>query len=271
MHRHLLLRIVPPTHAEAPRRDGRLGSRADRCVRAGKPTRTGGSPHTVGIGMAKVVALDGAPRRTRLGRPPGSTGSQIERNKHRLAFLVVQGKRNIEIAREFGVSSRTIRTWLNDPQTGSRCFSSRTRPGGREGHDGPPPPGARAPGAGSAGETRRPGLKRALTHWVAGLEPAATPQLSHRARGAPTAGRFRLSRGKTTRTTPSVCTACALRYAAGRQWTKGSRPARRGGSAVGNRRSHRGCEPSRWASGGGTQAVRLGDDGGQQHGASGCP
>ncbi len=116
MHRHLLLRIVPPTHAEAPRRDGRLGSRADRCVRAGKPTRTGGSPHTVGIGMAKVVALDGAPRRTRLGRPPGSTGSQIERNKHRLAFLVVQGKRNIEIAREFGVSSRTIRTWLNDPQ-----------------------------------------------------------------------------------------------------------------------------------------------------------
>src|SRR5439155_22012617 len=50
----------------------------------GSPRERGGSPHTVGIGMAKVVALDGAPRRTRLGRPPGSTGSQTERNKHRL-------------------------------------------------------------------------------------------------------------------------------------------------------------------------------------------
>ncbi len=66
--------------------------------------------------MAKVVALDDAPRRTRLGRPPGSTGAQIERNKHRLASLVVLGKRNGQIAREFGVSSRTIRTWLDHPE-----------------------------------------------------------------------------------------------------------------------------------------------------------
>jgi hypothetical protein len=76
--------------------------------------------HGKEIGMAaverKVVTLDDAPRRTRLGRPPGSTGSQIERNKHRLASLVVLGKRNGQIAREFGVSPRTIHTWLNDAE-----------------------------------------------------------------------------------------------------------------------------------------------------------
>jgi hypothetical protein len=63
----------------------------------------------------KVIPLDDAPRRT-LGRPPGSTGSQIERNKHRLASLVVLGKRNGQIAREFGVSCRTIRAWLDHPE-----------------------------------------------------------------------------------------------------------------------------------------------------------
>ena len=65
----------------------------------------------------KVVPLDDPPgRRTRLGRPKGSTGSQIERNKRRLAGLVLLGWRNGQIAREFGVSSRTIRAWLDHPQ-----------------------------------------------------------------------------------------------------------------------------------------------------------
>ena len=71
--------------------------------------------HAVGVALRVAVAAGLAPRRTRLGRPRGSTGSQIERNKHRLASLVLLGRRNGQIARELGVSSRTIRTWLNHP------------------------------------------------------------------------------------------------------------------------------------------------------------
>jgi hypothetical protein len=66
--------------------------------------------------VATSKSLENGIARTRLGRPLGSTGSQIERNKHRLASLVLLGWRNGRIARELGVSSRTIRTWLNHPE-----------------------------------------------------------------------------------------------------------------------------------------------------------
>jgi len=62
-----------------------------------------------------------------------------------------------------------------------------------------------------------------------------------------------------TRKALSVCTPCLCTVLAERQWTKGSRPPRRrGGNAVGSRRSTGGVEPSRWTSGRGTQAVDLG-------------
>jgi hypothetical protein len=64
--------------------------------------------------VAILRAEDGF-RPRRRGRPAGSTGQQAERFKHRLASLVVLGKKNVEIANALGVSAKTIGLWLRHP------------------------------------------------------------------------------------------------------------------------------------------------------------
>ncbi len=54
--------------------------------------------------------------RPRRGRPPGAKGSRIALIKRRLALLVVMAKSTHQMATTFGVTERTIRTWLADPE-----------------------------------------------------------------------------------------------------------------------------------------------------------
>ncbi len=63
----------------------------------------------------KVLPPEDSLRPPRRGRPPGSTGAQIERIKYHLAFLVVSGQRNIQIAKALGVCPKTIAMWLQHP------------------------------------------------------------------------------------------------------------------------------------------------------------
>jgi|SRR5581483_7860458 len=73
-------------------------------------------------------------RHSRIGRPRGSTGSQIQRIKHRVASLVVLGKRNTEIAQALGVCSRTIRLWLRHPDVKAEIAALEAQLRQREAH-----------------------------------------------------------------------------------------------------------------------------------------
>src|SRR5207245_11779180 len=64
----------------------------------------------------EIVPRHEEPSRPRRGRPRGAKGSQIARVKRRLAMLVVTAKHTAQIAKAFGVSERTVRTWLGDPE-----------------------------------------------------------------------------------------------------------------------------------------------------------
>src|SRR5207245_8934570 len=64
----------------------------------------------------EIIPRDEEANRPRRGRPLGSKGSQIARVKRRLALLVMSGKRTAQLAKTFGVTERTIRTWLADPE-----------------------------------------------------------------------------------------------------------------------------------------------------------
>ncbi len=80
-------------------------------------TRTGSerAVKPVVVKMPQVLPPEEGSFPRRRGRPRGSTGSQIQRNKHGVAFLVVSGQRNFQIAKALGVCPKTIAMWLRDP------------------------------------------------------------------------------------------------------------------------------------------------------------